>query len=189
MLADALKPALVQSYVVGRYPPARQELRKTDFKIIKCLISNPRMAISEIARRIPVSSKTVSNRLAKMKENQILNFFVYTEPANMQGYVRFGMIIRLEENNSQKAAKQIYEELEKNFVMAFPMIIQEDVMAWQLIVRSIFEIDPAFKKIDSLDGVKGTEVFIPFRVDMYQDWMMKEIDNRIKHNKNGGLSI
>lgn len=108
--------------------------------------------------------------------------------ANMQYYVRFGMIIRLEgENNGsyQKTARHIHEELEKNFIMAFPMIIQEGVMVWQLVVRSLFEIDPAMKKIESLSGVKGTEVFIPFKADLYRDWLQREIDDRVKQTRSG----
>lgn len=184
LLADALKPAIIKSCIVGRYPPVRQELRETDFAILKCLMASPRMGISEIAKRVAVSTKTVSSRLAKMKENRIMDFRIYTDPTKMQGYVRFGMVIRLEGKNSQKASRQIHEELEKNFVMAFPMVIQQDVVTWQLIARSMFDIDPALKRIESLDGVKGVEVFIPFRAETYQDWMLKEIDDRIKHGEN-----
>lgn len=188
LLAEALKPALVKSCIVGQYPPVRQELRETDFKILKCLMASPRMEISEIARRVAVSSKTVSSRLLKMKESRILDFRVYTDPTKMQGYVRFGMVIQLEAKNSQKTSGQIHEELERNFVMAFPMLAQKDVAVWQLIARNMFDIDPALKRIESLDGVKGVDVFIPFRADTYQDWMLKEIDNRIK-TKNGEPSI
>ncbi|AIF83355.1 transcriptional regulator [Candidatus Nitrososphaera evergladensis SR1] len=183
LLAGALKPAIVKSCIVGQYPPVRQELRETDFKILKCLMASPRMGVSEIAKRVSISSKTVSSRLLKMKENRILDFRIYTDPTKMQGYVRFGMVIRLEGKNSQKTSRQIHEELEKNFVMAFPMVIQQDVVTWQLIARSMFDIDPALKRIELLDGVKGVEVFIPFRADTYQDWMLKEIDSRIKHAK------
>ena len=45
--------------------------------------------------------------------------------------------------------------------MALPMIIREGVMVWQLIVKSLFELDPAMKKIESLNGVKGADVFTP----------------------------
>jgi hypothetical protein len=35
--------------------------------------------------------------------------------------------------------------------------------------------------IRSIRGVKAAEVFIPFRAEIYQDWILKEIDNRVKH--------
>jgi DNA-binding Lrp family transcriptional regulator len=180
LLPEVLKPAIVLTCFVGQYASTRQKLRKTDFKILKCLIANPRMEISEIARRISVSSKTVSSRLEKMKENEMLHFSVWTAPASMQGYVRFAMFIRMERKGSQKSIRQIQEELEKNFVIAFPMIIQEDVTVWQLVARNIFEIDSALKKIELLGGVKGADVYIPFRREHHTDWMLREIDSRIR---------
>jgi DNA-binding Lrp family transcriptional regulator len=184
LLSEALKPAVVQDCFVGKYYSSpMQKLRKTDFNILKCLISNPRMEISEISRRISVSSKTVSNKLEKMKENRMMHFIVRTGQTSMQGYVRFIMIIRIERKGSQKSIRQIQEQLEKDFVIAFPMIIQEDVTTWQLVARNIFEIDPALKKIESVEGVKIADVYIPFRRELYTDWVLREIDSRIRYKE------
>jgi DNA-binding Lrp family transcriptional regulator len=182
LLSEALKPAIVQNCFIGRYHSPRQNLRKTDYNILKCLISNPRIEISEIARRISASSKTVSSRLEKMKENKMLHFIARTGPASMQGYVRFIIIIRMERKGSQKSIRQIQEELEKSFVIAFPMIIQEDVTTWQLVARNIFEIDPVLNKIELLRGVEGADVYIPFRRELYTDWISREIDSRLESN-------
>jgi DNA-binding Lrp family transcriptional regulator len=179
-LVEASGPALVLNCVVGQYP-IRHELQETDFKILRCLTSDPRMAISEMAKRISVSSKTVGKRLARMKEDRILNIIVNTDPAKMPGYIVFGMIIRFDMKNYQKSISRIQEELDKNFVIAFPRIIQKDIAFYQLVARSIFEIDPALKKVEALEGIRGAEVFIPFRAEIYQDWILKEIDNRVKH--------
>ena len=65
------------------------------------------------------------------------------------------------------------------------MIIQEGVMVWQLVVGRLFEIDPAMKKIESLSGIKGTEVFIPFKADLNQDWLQREVDGRVKQTSSG----
>ena len=179
LLSEALKPAIVQNCFVGQSHPTTQKLRETEFKILKCLISNPRMEISEIARRISVSSKTISNRLEKMKENKMLHFIVRTGPASMQGYVRFIMIILIERKGSQKSIRQIQEELEKDFVIAFPIIIQEGVTTWQLVAQNIFEVDPVLKKIELLGGVTGADVYIPFRMEFYIDRVLREIDSKV----------
>lgn len=52
---------------------------------------------------------------------------------------------------------------------------------YQLVARCIFEIEPALKKVEVLDGVHGAEVFTSFRAPVYQDWILREIDSRIKH--------
>jgi hypothetical protein len=63
------------------------------------------------------------------------------------------------------------------------MIIQEHVTIWQLVARSIFEIDSGLKKIELLVGVKGADVYIPIRMEHYTDWMLREIDSRIRRSK------
>jgi DNA-binding Lrp family transcriptional regulator len=182
LLVEALKPALIQNMVMGHSNPVRLNLLHTDFKIIKCLISDARMEISEIAKRVLVTPKTVSSRLAKMQENRILNFIVTTNPLNMKGYIRFGLIIRLDRrrrDDYQKSIKRIQEELETRFVIVVPINFQEDVTNFQLFARRIFEIDPALKKIESLNGVRGADVFIPYSGKVHQDWILREIDNRL----------
>ena len=96
-------------------------------------------------------------------------FNVATDPVNMKGYIRCGMLIRLDTNASQKTIRLVQEVLESQFIIALPMIRQENVSSFQLVVNSIFEIDPALKKVESLDGVKSAEVFIPQRGRMHQD--------------------
>ena len=119
-----------------------------------------------------------------MKENKILlHFIVWTDPTRMQGYVRFVRLIRMDRKGSQKSIRHIQEELAKDFVITFPMIIREDVTAWQLVARNIFEVDSALKKIKSLEGVEAANVCIPFRVEHYTDWVLREIDSRIRRSK------
>jgi DNA-binding Lrp family transcriptional regulator len=179
LLAEALKPALIQNVFIGQSSPLKLKLTKTDFKIMKCLLLNARMEISEIANRISVSSKTVGIRLSKMKENRIVTFIVATDPLRMKGYIRFGMLISIDKQTPQKTIRQVQEALEEHFVIAVPMIQQEDIMNFQLVGSSIFEIDPARKKIESFDRIKRVEVFIPHRGGMQQDWIMREIDSRL----------
>jgi DNA-binding Lrp family transcriptional regulator len=45
LLAEALKPALIQNIFVGQSSPLKLKLRKTDFRILKCLLADTRMEI------------------------------------------------------------------------------------------------------------------------------------------------
>lgn len=180
LLTEALKPALIQNIFVGQSFPLKLRLRKTDFSILRCLLTETRMEISEIAKRISVSSKTAGDRLAKLKENRLVVFNVATDPFAMKGYIRCGMLVRLENEASQKTLRLVQEVLEKQFIIALPMIHQANIMSFQLVANTIFELDPALKKVESLDGVKSAEVFIPQRARLHQDWILKEIDERVK---------
>ncbi len=179
LLTDALKPALIQNIFIGQSLPLKQKLTRTDFKMMKCLLSDSRMEISEIAKQISMSSKTAGNRLAKMKENRIVMFNVGTDPIKMKGYIRFSMIVILNTKSAKITPRKIQEVLDDHFVIACPMMHQEDLMNFQLVVSSIFEIDTGLEKIESIEGVKSVEVFIPQKGKIHQDWILREIDNRI----------
>ena len=73
LLSNALKPALVLSINIGR-SEISEKVRQTDLKILKGVLENPRMEISEIAKKVSLSSKTVGARLERMKETLILRF-------------------------------------------------------------------------------------------------------------------
>jgi Lrp/AsnC family leucine-responsive transcriptional regulator len=180
LLTEALKPALIQNIFVGQSSPLKLKLKKTDFRILKCLLADTRMEISEIARRISVSSKTASDRLTKLKDNRIVIFNVATDPLNLKGYIRCGMLVRLEKGATHQTLRLVQDVLENQVIIALPMIHQDNVMSFQLVVSSIFDLDPTLKKIESLDGVRSAEVFIPQRGRMHQDWIIREIDQIVK---------
>ncbi|HEY7110781.1 MAG TPA: winged helix-turn-helix transcriptional regulator [Nitrososphaeraceae archaeon] len=180
LLTEALKPALIQNIFVGQSSPLKLKMKKTDFRILKCLIADSRMEISEIAKQISVSSKTVSNRLEKLKQHRIVLFNVATDPLKMKGYIRCGMLVRLENHLSYKTPRLVQNMLEDQCLIALPMIHHDNVMSFQLVVNSIFDLDPAIRRIESLDGVMSAEVFVPQRARMHQDWIIREIDERVK---------
>jgi DNA-binding Lrp family transcriptional regulator len=180
LLTQALKPALIQNIFVGQSFPLKLKLRKTDFGILKCLLTDARMEISEIAKRVSVSTKTAGDRLSKLKDSRVVIFNVATDPIKMKGYIRCGMLVRLENNDSQKTPRLVQEVLENQFTIAMPMIHQENVMSFQLVVNNIFELDPVLWKVETLKGVKSAEVFIPRQGTLHHDWILREIDERIK---------
>ena len=71
----------------------------------------------------------------------------------MRGNVRFGMIIRLDMDAGRRddhlqSISRIQQELQSDFLIVVPINHQEDVLNFHLITQSIFEIDPALKKIE-----------------------------------------
>jgi Lrp/AsnC family transcriptional regulator for asnA, asnC and gidA len=77
ILTDLLKPASVESTFVS-YRPIAMQIHISDFKIMKCLLSNPRMLVEDIAKEASMSTKTVARRLEKMRENPYSRIFNIT---------------------------------------------------------------------------------------------------------------
>ena len=71
-LSDILKPAELES-IFGRCKPLNVKIHLSDLEIMKCLMSDPRMRIEDIAKKTSLSTKTVTRRLEKMRENHICN--------------------------------------------------------------------------------------------------------------------
>ena len=178
LIIKTIQPLIIQNLFIAQTFPLNLNLRKTDFKIIKCLISYPRMPIYEISKRVSCSSKTVGKRLANMKENRILTFIVATDPLKMKGYLRFGMFIQLHKNHHHKTLRIIQDTLERNFVVALPMIYYKDLIDYQIITRNIFEIDQTIEEIHSFDEVRSVESFIPRKAMIKRDWILSEIDKK-----------
>ena len=95
-LTDLLKPASVEPIFV-RYRPITKRINVSDLKIMKSLLSDPRMPIDRVAKEVLLSSKTVRRRLEMMIESQIMEFSILTNLSSMQltGYVEFAVLIHV----------------------------------------------------------------------------------------------
>jgi hypothetical protein len=86
---------------------------------------------------------------------------------------------RIDNDDYQKLIMLIREVLESNFVIVVPGNHQQVVINFQLVARSIFEIDPALKRIESLKGVVGADMYIPYCARIHQERILREIDNKL----------
>lgn len=186
LLSDALKPALVLSINIGR-SQIPKKVREADLKIIKCILEDPRVEISKIARKIFMSSKTVGARLERMKEAHMIEFRAITDPTKMGSYINFAILVRtssgLEDKRTTTIFKEVEKELERNFLIMNLVMQQDNMITFALVARSIFDIDPVVKKIKMMRGLEGIEVIIPSKITIYQDWIIREIDKLINRYK------
>jgi DNA-binding transcriptional regulator LsrR (DeoR family) len=83
LLADVIGQDLIQNQTIP-FSSVREQPTYSDFKIIRCLLANPRMEISDIAEKISMSSKTVARRLDKMIENRLVEFTIHCNPTAMR---------------------------------------------------------------------------------------------------------
>ena len=124
------------------------------------------------------SLKTESKRLANIKKKSIRIFFVATDPLKMTGYLRIGIFIQLNKNFHHKTLRIIQETLERNLVVALPMMYYIDLIDYQIITQNIFEIEPDNRRDSFIDEVKSVESFIPRKAMIKRDWILSEIDKK-----------
>ncbi|HEX9319427.1 MAG TPA: AsnC family transcriptional regulator [Nitrososphaeraceae archaeon] len=80
--------------IFAKYSPVTMKVYRSDLKIMKCLLSDPKMSIENIAKATLLSPKTVARRLEKMRENHVLQFSVVTNLSsmNLTGYIEFAVV-------------------------------------------------------------------------------------------------
>jgi DNA-binding Lrp family transcriptional regulator len=178
-LNDSLKPATVSRITVSELP-ILTDLSETDLRIIKCLLlSGARMEISEIANELGISEKTTTRRLNKMKEGRLLEFSIQCDPASMIGYVQFAILINIEKTHYRNVCERMYTEFQENILYRPSMIDPDDRLIFVLFGENVFMIDFILAKVDSFEGVKNADVYILVKWQYYDDWIIREIDERL----------
>lgn len=154
----------------------------SDFKIIKCLLSNPRIQIEDIAKHTSLSTKTVTRRLEKLRENHVVEFGIIRDMSSMQlkGYIEFGVMVSLEDNSLyQHVLEQVYKEMEE-YLFVIPHANQKESILLVFSCPNIAIVDWIVTRIQSFKGVTKTALFITTKLAYYQDWIQREIDTRLK---------
>jgi DNA-binding Lrp family transcriptional regulator len=178
-LNDSLKPATINRISVSEQPVSMSP-SETDLRIIRCLLlSGARTEISEIANKVHISEKTTTRRLDRMTEGHLLEFSIQCDSASMIGYVQFTILISVEKSHYRSVYEHMYMEFQEN-VLYHPSIIDpDDLLIFVLFGENVFMIDFILSTVDSFEGVKNVDVYILTKWQYYDDWIIKEIDERL----------
>jgi Lrp/AsnC family leucine-responsive transcriptional regulator len=182
LLRDSLKPATVHFMFTSasNYQSTKHELSETDLMIIKCLLSNPRMEAIEIAKKISASARTVNRRLTRMKDNNILKFFIQCNPVSTLGYIQFVLVVNsVDRSFNNQIVEHIYGDLKENILCQPPIIDPDNIITLILFSKDIFTADRILKEVESLKGVNRVELFILTGSNSYDEWELREIDRRL----------
>jgi DNA-binding Lrp family transcriptional regulator len=182
LLRDSLKPAIVHFMFTSPsyYSGIKHELSETDLRIIKCLLSNPRMESNAIAKKIAISARTVNRRLTRMKDNNILKFFIQCNPVSTLGYIQFVLVVNSADKSfNNQIVERIYGDLKDNILCQPPIIDPDNIITLILFSKDIFTADRILKEVESLTGVNRVELFILTDSNSYDEWELREIDRRL----------
>ncbi|HZA07338.1 MAG TPA: hypothetical protein VE619_06515, partial [Nitrososphaeraceae archaeon] len=79
----------------------------------------------------------------------------------------------------QSVLDKIYQEMQEYF-FAIPYANQKEGIYLVFLCPNIPTVDLILRRLESYQGVNGTETFITTKLVYYQDWVKREIDKRIK---------
>jgi DNA-binding Lrp family transcriptional regulator len=187
LLRDSLKPATVRFMFTSpsSYLSSKHELSGTDLQIIKCLLLNPRMDMKDIAKKIHVSPRTVNRRLTRLRDNNVLKFFILCNPVSTLGYIQFILVINtVDKSFNNQIIERIYDGgLKDNILFQPPIIDPDNIITLLLFTQDIFTADGILKRVESFTGVNRVELFTLTDTSSYDEWMIREIERRLNPKK------
>lgn len=182
LLLKSLQSAILAMTIQNcNYQKMSEKLTVTDYHIIKQLVYNPRMEISEIGRAISTSPKTVRRRLEKMHErNQMLEFTMLPNPNAMKGQILFFLSVKVERGMYNDILEKIFSQLHNHIILSLMTYDQQkEAIGLNLATEDVFKIESIRSQIQSLKGVKEANVFLPIKIQYNEDAIMKSIEKQI----------
>jgi len=186
LLRDSLKPASIRFMFTSQSTNQSNthELSEIDLQMINCLLTNPRMDMNEIAKKISISPRTVNRRLAKLKDSNALKFFILCNPVSTLGYFQFALVINtIDKSFNSQIIERIYGSLKENILCQPPIIDPDNIITLLLFSRDFYTADGILKEVESITGVNRVELFVLTDTTSYDGWMAKEVGKRLDQKK------
>ena len=114
-----------------------------------------------------------------MTEGHLLEFSIQCDPASMIGYVQFTILISVEKSHYCSVYEHMYMEFQENVLYHPSTIDPDDLLIFVLFGENVFMIDFILSTVDSFEGVKNVHVYILTKWQYYDDWIIREIDERL----------
>ena len=170
---------LLIQYQTVVFENVREQPTYPDFKIMRCLLDNPRMEILDIAEKISMSSKTVARRLDKMIENHVLDLMIQCNFKSIRGYIVSVVSANIEKGSYRSVLERSYAGLKDSLCVCSPMLSQQDVIFWLFFSKDVFALDSVIKRIESYPGVRKVDVLIPISIEFHKEAIIKEIERKL----------
>lgn len=151
-------------------------LTKTDLEIIDVLLSKPRQKIDIIAKKVQLSTKTVTRTLEKLQKNEFIQFTAMYDPQKLIDYISYVVLVWID-GDIKIIKKKLDQQFEKIY-MQIPFLTQNQIVLF-LYNNDIFTMDETVEKIQNIAGVNFTDIFIPKKILYPHKW----VKNAIKRAK------
>jgi DNA-binding Lrp family transcriptional regulator len=184
-VTDLLKPATVEAFFADFSPPPTMKIHSSDLEIMKCLLSDARKSVENIAKETSLSPKTVARRIEKMRRNYVSQFTISRNLTSMRltGYMEFDVLIHVELPRHQSVLEKIYRELDE-YLIFIPAWYQREVIVAVFFCANISTTKLILRRLESYSGVNKVESFIRTSITINQNWLKREVDKRITTNQN-----
>ena len=157
-----------------------ESLTKTDLKILKILIADPREHIDSIAMKTGFSTKTVSRTLEKLQSNEIIHFTLEYNPIKLKNFISFAVLVSVKNDVKQTLAN--VEKKTSELFLQKPWVSKNQFVLF-FYSDNIYNLDEITAIVRNTKGVEYTDLFIPKKTSFPQEWIRQGIDLALQSPK------
>lgn len=157
------------------FPPCRLKLRKTDWQIIRYLLKDSRKSVSEIAKGVGVSTRTVGRRLALMTEDNCFFPNLVVDAKKVDGFL-YHFVISYFNRKDKATADELMRRSIGGIVFADTNAELFTVMA--AICQNISEANKIADWLKAQEGTREVTARIFEDIIPVTDWIDHEMKKR-----------
>jgi len=157
-----------------RRPPV-ENLKPLDYEIIGRLNSDSRKALSEVAKEVGISSKTVRRRLDWMTEKRLIDLTIDWYPDESNDIIALCHIILLPDADRGKFSLSLTEHFGPHALFGIPFANLPNQTIAFLWTNSMKQMDDLKEKIRGLAEVKSAKLNVLQIGYMFDTWRDKEV--------------
>jgi hypothetical protein len=110
----------------------------------------------------------------------MLEFTMLPNPNAMKGQIVFFLSIKVERAMYNDILEKIFSQLHNHIILSLMTYDQQkEAIGLNLATEDVFKIESIRSQIQSLNGVKEANVFLPIKIQYNEDVIMKSIEKQI----------
>lgn len=159
------------------FPSHDLELRKSDWRIVKLLLKNSKRTVSEIAKAIGFSTRTVARRLEVMMERNTFFLSPVVDVRKVNGFL-YHFIISIPNQAAKPAIDEKLRQSISRIVFADTSAQHYSIIA--TICQNISEAEEICDLMKNTEGVEEVMATVFEDIIFVYEWISNEIERRIE---------
>ena len=180
LVSRLMKDVRVLTIFEAENPTHDTSLTRTDLEILEELMAHPRQKIEDISNSTGLSTKTVTRCIEKLHGHDGVQFTLVYDPTKIEDFIPHVILASI--GNKTKNTLAILEKEFSESFLQMPFIAKNQIVLF-MYSRNIFRMDDLTQKVTSIENVKSTDLFIPKKISLLEDWLKNAIKDARKSPK------
>ncbi len=151
------------------------KMTKTDWQIAKLLLSDAERKVTEIAREVKLSTKSVNRRLYEMMNSRAI-FIMPVVDLRKAGGISYQLLVEASDGKKSEVNEMVSSKIPN---LVFRASAAENDLIFGFNGSNIAEGSEILKLVKKLPEVRSAKLNIVENVVQVYDWVEKEVEDRI----------